>query len=184
MKLDLHPDLKASEALAHLAPARQFRMAAAFVGKPLFNFGDIHFQNTNDLKDRIILSAMKARLQPARVHCVITPTFASVSCRTKKDFSALMHVVHGEYYAGGRSLSVQVTDQSAEWHKRAITEFVNPANDFLLHQNQSLIDVIHTSDRRRDYYFPTLQTMKKFCQFVETKLPADTKPVELAARLG
>lgn len=155
----------------HLHPQRKFQMAVAFVGKPLFNFGAIHFTKMDDLRERLLLAGMKARVDQDKFTTLIGRDFAAVTFTSQAEYDAVMKVVHEGAPHPARDLRIQAANMSQAWYDSAL-DYVLTANHHLSNSKRKTIAVEETklpSGRVHvDYIFPSMMMMRTFRRDVDS----------------
>ena len=179
MTIHIDPKLSISSALREAAmlgwAGAQFHVVASayFVPKGHIAFGALSSARVTDLKEPLLLKALKAGVQPHAYQAVLSPGAATVAFARGGDYLKMMTEINGQPVVQGSDLRVEISGRDARWH-----DFAHQTHLWMVNREQAkaggkLVRVedhpeTDRQEARKIYIFPNLTTMSAFCEYVDS----------------
>jgi hypothetical protein len=147
--------------------------SAYFVPKGQVAFGTLRSARVTDLKEPLLLKALKAGVLPHAYQAVLAPGAATVAFAHGSDYLQLMSEVTGAPVVQGSDLRVEISGRDDRWHDFASKTHLWMANREQERKGGKLVRIEdHPQDgqqeARKTYIFPDLKTMAAFCDYVDS----------------
>ncbi len=174
MTIHIDPTLKVSSALREASMMGWARAHFHIVATAYFapggriTLGAIESARLTDLKDTLLLTALKAGVLPHAYQAVLAPNVATIAFAHGGDYLKMMTAIKGEYIAQGSDLCVHVSGRDATWHQFAYNTHLWMVNHEQAKAGGKLVRVEDRPGGRKDYIFPDIRTMANFCEYVDS----------------
>lgn len=179
MTIHIDPKLTISSALREAAmlgwAGAQFHVVASayFVPKGHIAFGAVTAPRVTDLKEPLLLKALKAGVLPHAYQAVLSPGVAAVAFAKGGDYLRMMTEVNGQPVVQGSDLRIEISGRSEQWHDFAYKTHLWMVNREQAKAGGKLVRVedhpqTDRQEPRKTYIFPSLETMSAFCEYVDS----------------
>ena len=179
MTIHIDPKLSIGSALREAAmlgwAGAQFHVVASayFVPKGQIAFGTLTSARVTDLKEPLLLKALKAGVPPQAYQAVLSPGAATLAFANGGAYFKMMTEIDGKPVVQGSDLRVEISGRDEVWH-----DFANKTHLWMVNREQVKaggapvrVEDHPQTDRqeaRKTYIFPTLATMSAFCEYVDS----------------